>query len=212
LLDLARRERVAIVEDDYDNEFHYDGRPVLPVASNDPSGNVIYVGTFAKTLAPGLRVAFVVAPPPLVNCLGRERALVDRQGDAALECVVAELLDDGEVQRHVRRARRIYEARRNAFCAALDQELGGVLRYQRPQGGLALWAEVAPEVDLDLWHRRCADRGVHFQIGRHFTFDGSPAQNVRLGYASVGEKEGLTALRRMARALDGDTLSRCSRS
>src|SRR5690606_14267509 len=63
LLALARRERVAVLEDDYDQEFHYDGRPVLPLASNDPAGNVIYVGTLAKILAPGLRLAFIVAPP-----------------------------------------------------------------------------------------------------------------------------------------------------
>jgi GntR family transcriptional regulator / MocR family aminotransferase len=201
LLDLARRERIAILEDDYDQEFHYDGRPVLPLASNDPAGVVIYVGTLAKILAPGLRLAFVVAPPELLRHLAVERALVDRQGDAVLECSIAELIEDGDVQRHVRRTRRIYHARRDAFCAALDRELSGALSYRRPHGGMALWADVAPDIDIPRWQARCKETGVFFQIGRQFTLDGSPVQSVRLGYALLDEKEGARAIRRMAEAV-----------
>jgi GntR family transcriptional regulator/MocR family aminotransferase len=201
LLEHARRERIAIVEDDYDQEFHYDGRPVLPLASNDPHGNVIYVGTFAKILAPGLRVAFVVAPQAVIRRMTAERALIDRQGDAILECAVAELLEDGEVQRHVRRMRRVYHARRDAFCSVLERELGHVLSYQRPPGGLQIWADVAPDVNLELWQERSRERGVLFQIGQQFTLDGSAVQNVRLGYAFTDEKESALALRRVAECL-----------
>lgn len=201
LLDLARRERFAIVEDDYDQEFHYDGRPVLPLASSDPGANVIYVGTLAKNLAPGLRLAFVVAPPELLERLAFERTLVDRQGDAVLECSIAELLEDGEVQRHVRRTRRIYHARRDAFCDRLDRELGRAVAYRRPLGGLALWVDVAPDVDVAAWQLRSQQQGVHFQIGREFTLDASHVQNARFGFALVDEKEAATALRRLAAAL-----------
>jgi GntR family transcriptional regulator/MocR family aminotransferase len=203
LLDLARRERFAIVEDDYDQEFHYDGRPVLPLASSDPGGNVIYVGTLAKSLAPGLRLAFVVAPPELLERLAFERALVDRQGDAVLECSIAELIEDGEVQRHVRRTRRIYHARRDAFCERLDRELGRAVAYRRPLGGLALWVDVAPDVDVAAWQLRSQQQGVHFQIGCEFTLDGSHVQTARFGFALVDEKEAATALRRLAAALPG---------
>ncbi len=201
LLELARRERIAIVEDDYDQEFHYDGRPILPLASRDPHGNVIYVGTFAKSLAPGLRLAFVTAPRAVLERMTAERALVDRQGDAILECAVAELLEDGELQRHVRRMRRIYHARRDAFCGTMERELGRVLTYRRPPGGLQLWADVAPDVDLELWQARARERGVIFQIGRQFTLDGSPVQSVRLGYSYLDEKESAVALRRLAESL-----------
>jgi GntR family transcriptional regulator/MocR family aminotransferase len=201
LLDLARRERIAIVEDDYDQEFHYDGRPVLPLASSDPAGNVIYVGTFAKSLAPGLRLAFVVAPHAVLTRMTAERALVDRQGDAILECAVAELLDDGELQRHVRRMRRVYRARRDAFCESLERELGRVVSYQRPPGGLQLWAEVDAQVNLEQWQARARQRGVFFQIGSQFALDGSAVQCVRLGYSFLDEKEGALALRRLADCL-----------
>jgi GntR family transcriptional regulator/MocR family aminotransferase len=200
LLELARRERIAIVEDDYDQEFHYDGRPVSPLASSDGSGNVIYVGTLAKVLAPGLRLGFVVAPRSLLERMTAERTLIDRQGDALLECAVAELIEDGELQRHARRARRIYHSRRDALCAALDASLRAV-SYTRPAGGLALWARVDPGVDLERWQRRAVEEGVFFQIGRQFTLDGSAVPAIRLGYASLDEKTLHTAVRRIVKSL-----------
>lgn len=201
LLELARRERIAILEDDYDQEFHYDGRPVMPLASDDPSGNVIYVGTLAKILAPGLRLAFVVAPPALLARMAVERSLVDRQGDAVLEAAIAELIEDGDVQRHARRTRRVYHARRDAFCAGIERELGGLLRYQRPAGGMALWADVAPELDVEAWQQRALERGVYFQIGRQFALHGESVQSVRFGFAHHDEKESAVALRRVAEAV-----------
>jgi len=88
LLDFARRERVAILEDDHDQEFHYDRRPVLLLASADPHGSMICVGTLAKIVAPRLRLAFLVAPEPLLARIDHERLLLDRQGDPMLECAV----------------------------------------------------------------------------------------------------------------------------
>jgi GntR family transcriptional regulator / MocR family aminotransferase len=108
LLALARERRFAIIEDDYDHEFHYDGRPVLPMASGDRAGVVVYLGTLAKILAPGLRVGFVVGAPALLERLARERLFIDRQGVTLVEAAVADLLEDGEVARHVRRVRREY--------------------------------------------------------------------------------------------------------
>ena len=201
LVELARRERFAIVEDDYDQEFHYDGRPPSPLASNDAGGNVIYVGTLAKILAPGLRLGFVVAPRGLLERMTQERILVDRQGDSVLECAIAELLEDGDVQRHVRRTRRIYHQRRDALCQIVDSELAQVLAYTRPAGGLSLWATADPRVDLEAWQRRGLERGVYFQIGTQFSLDGSPVQAIRLGHALMDEKEQIVAVRRMAAAL-----------
>jgi GntR family transcriptional regulator/MocR family aminotransferase len=201
LLDLARRARIAILEDDYDQEYHYDGRPVLPLASDDPAGSVIYVGTLAKILAPGLRIAFVVAPPPVITRMAAERALVDHQGDAALECAIAELIEDGEIERHAWRTRRIYHARRDAFCAAAARLLGDAATFRPPPGGMAVWLKVAPDIDVDAWQRRCLDRGAYFVIGRQYTVDGSDVPAVRLGFAQLDERESAAALRRIAAGL-----------
>jgi len=201
LLELARKKSMAIIEDDYDQEFHYDGRPVLPLASADAHGQVVYLGTLSKILAPGLRLGFVVAPEPVLARMAAERELVDRQGDWVLECAVAELLEEGEIQRHVRRMRRVYHARRDALCEVVDKQLARAVSYRRPAGGLALWVSVAPEIDIERWHERASAKGVHFQTARHFTMDGAPAPFARLGYAMLNERELTTAIRRMAQSL-----------
>jgi len=201
LLALCRAERIAVIEDDYDHEFHYQGRPVLPLASADDAGVVVYVGTLSKILAPGLRVGFVVAPEPLIARLATIRALVDRQGDRAVERAVAELLEDGEVQRHARRARRIYEARRAALAEALGARLGGALSFALPAGGMALWARAEGGIDVDAWADRALAAGVVLHTGRRFAFDGRRRPFLRLGFAALTEKEIAEAVRRVAAAL-----------
>ena len=113
LLNLAREKRFWVLEDDYDHEFHYEGRPVLPLASADVHGVVVYVGTLSKVLAPGMRIGFVVAPVPVIERLAATRRLVDRQGDHLLATAIAELVEEGESpeahparQAHLRRAPR----------------------------------------------------------------------------------------------------------
>lgn len=201
LLELARRNRFAILEDDYDHEFHYQGRPVLPLASADRAGVVIYVGTLSKILAPGLRLGFLVAPEPLLDQIVQLRMVTDRQGDLALECAVGEMLEDGEVQRHARRMRRVYESRRAALVSALQEHLGSALSFELPSGGIGLWADVAPDVDVDRWAARALAMKVAFSPGREFAFDRKSRPNARFAFASLSETEILEAVRRMASAL-----------
>ena len=194
LLELARVHRFAIVEDDYDHEFHFEGRPVLPLASADRSGSVIYVGGLAKVVAPGLRTGFVVAPPAVLARLAEERAVTDRHGNRIVEAAIAELLDDGHILRHVRRARRIYLERRDALASALRKKLGDRVTFDVPAGGLTLWAR-ADGIDVEAWRERGERSGVLVQSGKSFTFDGHRLACVRLGYAAGTPRE-------LARAVD----------
>jgi GntR family transcriptional regulator / MocR family aminotransferase len=203
LLELARQHRFAVIEDDYDNEFHYDGRPVLPLASMDASGSVVYVGTLSKVLAPGLRAGFVVAPRAVLGRMAAHRAILDRQGDRAMERAIAELMEEGEVQRHVWRTRRVYQERRDVLAHALRSRLGGVVELDVPPGGLALWARVAKSVDVDAWAARAEQGGVMFQPGRLFAFDGKRMQAARFGFARLDEKELVEAVKRLEAALGG---------
>jgi GntR family transcriptional regulator/MocR family aminotransferase len=195
----ARDAGVAIIEDDYDHEFHYDGRPVLPLASADRDNVVIYVGTLSKVLAPGLRVGFLFAPLPFIQRAASIRAFVDRQGDLVAEYALAELLEEGELQRHVRKMRSVYLARRDALVEALRRELSGALEFSAPAGGMTLWASCAPGVDAAVWAERAREAGVWFSHGGQYTFDGQPFPAVRLGFAGLKESELREAVRRMAR-------------
>ncbi len=204
LLALARTHRFAILEDDYDHEFHYDGRPVLPLASADPDGVVVYVGTLSKVLAPGLRLGFVVAPRPMIDRLARERFLIDRQGDLALELAIAELIEEDELGRHVRKMRRIYLGRRDALAGALRDQLGDRLRFAVPTGGIALWAETGPGsgsgagIDADRWCKRAAERGVVFHAGSAFCLTPGKLAAARFGFGASTEAELRLAVKRLA--------------
>ncbi|MFO0667606.1 MAG: PLP-dependent aminotransferase family protein [Polyangiaceae bacterium] len=199
LLDLAQRAKFAIIEDDYDHEYHYGGRPILPLASEDRAGVVLYIGTLSKIVAPSLRMGYVAGPSEFVAHLGERRFLRDRHGDPAMECALAELLEDGDVARHVWRSRRVYLARRDALVKELTASFADVLSFTVPNGGMALWAEVRKGIDVEAWLERAFAAGVAIRPARHFAFDGRPRPFLRLGFAYLTEeemREGLETLRR----------------
>jgi GntR family transcriptional regulator/MocR family aminotransferase len=184
-----------VLEDDYDHEFHYEGRPVLPLASADDAGVVATIGTLSKVLAPGLRLGFVAAPTALAERLVRLRAVMDRQGDHPMEATVAELLEEGELQRHVRKMRAVYRARRDFLVKQLDTKLRDTLAWDVPPGGISVWARVKRAIDVARWLELARARGVLVQPGQRYTFDGHDPGALRLVFARFNEGE-------LARAVD----------
>jgi GntR family transcriptional regulator / MocR family aminotransferase len=198
LLDLARGERIAVIEDDYDHEFHYEGRPVLPLASADQSGVVVYIGTLSKVLAPGLRVGYVVAPPALLRNVGALRSLLDIQGDLPTEAAIASLIEDGELQRHIARVRRIYANRREVLANSLRRNFGDDVEFTPAPGGMALWVRLPTSVDYDVWARRSVQQGVSWYPGRRYAFDGQARPFARFSFAWLNERELPEAIKRLA--------------
>jgi GntR family transcriptional regulator/MocR family aminotransferase len=200
LLSLARAHRFAIVEDDYDHEFHYDGRPVLPLASADHAGTVVYIGTLSKVLAPGLRIGYIVAPKAVLRSVGAIRSLLDIQGDLATEAAIAALMEDGELQRHVARVRRTYANRRDILATSLRRTFGDGLEFTLAGGGMALWVRVRMTVDVDAWAQRSLAHGVSWYPGRRYAFDGRSRPFARVSFAWLNERELPEAVKRMAAA------------
>ncbi|MDP3277010.1 MAG: PLP-dependent aminotransferase family protein [Deltaproteobacteria bacterium] len=182
LLSLAKKHRICIVEDDYDHEFHYEGRPVLPIASADREGLVLYVGTLSKLLAPGLRTGYVVGPAKLIETLAAHRTYNDRQGDLASEVALATLIEDGTVAHHARRARAVYRERRDALVRSLSEFAGNSLVFDIPRGGLALWAKLRTLKGADAVIARCSERSLLIQSTRALCFDGRDRGYLRLGF------------------------------
>jgi GntR family transcriptional regulator/MocR family aminotransferase len=210
VMSAARRKRLAslslehgfaIIEDDYDHEFHYEGRPVPPIAASADGGNVLYLGSLSKILAPGLRIGFLVAPAPLMERLVALRLASDMQGDAAVEYAIAKLFEDGELLRHLRRMRRVYERRRDALAAALVRRLGSALTFRIPNGGMALWAKAADDIDIPRWEQAGRKLDVLFKGAGMLDFAGRELQFLRLGFTYNDEEELAEAALRMARAL-----------
>ena len=201
LLALARARHIAIIEDDYDHEFHYDGRPVLPLASTDEPGLVVYIGTLSKALAPGLRIGYVVAPQAVLRSASAIRSLLDIQGDLATEAAVATLIEDGELQRHIARVRRVYATRREILARSLRRTFGDRVDFTLAPGGMALWVHLRISVDVESWARRSVQFGVSWYTGRRYAFDGHPQPFARFSFAWLNEHELPEAVRRMAAAL-----------
>jgi GntR family transcriptional regulator/MocR family aminotransferase len=200
LLAFARTEKIAIIEDDYDHEFHYDGRPVLPLASADRYGVVVYFGTLSKILAPGLRIGYLVAPPAVLRRAAAIRSLIDSQGDFATEAAVATLIDDGELQRHIAHVRRVYDGRRATLAGCLERAFGEELDFAVPAGGMAFWVHVRPGIDVEAWARRGLEHGVSWYTGRRYAFDGQSIPFARLCFAWLNDRELAEAVKRMAAA------------
>jgi len=201
LADLALQHRFAILEDDYDHEFHYAGKPILPLAAGAARANAVYIGSLANLLAPGVGAGFVVAPPAVFERIYRLRAASDARSDAAMEIAIAELFEDGELLRHTRRMRRVYAARRDLLAAALRRQLGSALAFELPDGGTGLWARVDPAIDALAWETAGEREGVILQNSRAFHFTQRDAGFFRLGFSYLDEAELVEAVRRMARAL-----------
>ena len=198
---LALAQRFAIIEDDYDHEFHYSGKPILPIAAGPGRANTVYIGSLANLLAPGIGTAFIVAPPAVFERIWRLRAVSDARGDAAIEGAIAELFEDGELARHTRRMCRTYAARRDCLADALRKQLGSALSFDVPDGGMALWARADAGIDLAAWEVAAAREGVVFRSARAFHFEQREQQVLRLGFSYLDEPELAEAARRMARAL-----------
>ncbi|HKS25459.1 MAG TPA: PLP-dependent aminotransferase family protein, partial [Thermoanaerobaculia bacterium] len=200
LLELARKHRFAVIEEDYDHEFHYDAAPVLPLASADRWGVVVYVGTFSKVLAPGLRIGYLVAPPPLLEAVAAHRLYLDVQGDRVMESALADLMERGEVQRHIRRMRREYARRRDVLTAALRRQLPRELTFEVPSGGIGIWTRAAEGIDIDAWSRKAREHGAVFVTARAFSVRSGALPFARLGFAALNQEELVEGVRRLARA------------
>jgi GntR family transcriptional regulator/MocR family aminotransferase len=136
LLEWAAGSGAWIVEDDYDSEYRYAVRPEPTLQSLDERGVVLYVGTFSKTLSPQLRLGYMVLPQRLVKTFATARRLCDRHGTTGVQRALAQLLEDGSYERHVRRIRRLQQGRQTALLQALERHLHGRIAVQGAASGL----------------------------------------------------------------------------
>ncbi|RSK47521.1 MocR-like pyridoxine biosynthesis transcription factor PdxR [Hymenobacter rigui] len=190
LLALAEQYDFIVLEDDYDFDYHYAEAPILPLASADRRGRVIYTGSLSKVLAPAYRIGYVVAPAEVLAALAPIRVLVDQLGDPLLETAVAELLADGTLHNHLARSRQQYQHRRDVFCAALQARLAPWFTFVPPAGGLAVWGRFAAGVDLPKLAQRCQELGLLISDGRAYQLPTEPQpSHLRLGFAVLTPAE-----------------------
>lgn len=196
LLDLAGQFGFAVIEDDYDHEYHFERQPLLPMASYAPR-RTVYIGSMSKLLLPGLRIGYVAAAPDVIRLLANETVIIDRQGNAPTELAVAELIQSGELHRHARKALQVYLGRRNGFAKLLHENFGGMVDFKVPDGGLAFWLTFRDADILNAIEQDAPRHGLRFLPSRSFAIAPYEQRGLRLGYASLNAEEAIEAVRRL---------------
>lgn len=189
LLELVRQHKLAVIEDDYDFSFHYDSAPILPLASTQHEGCVIYIGSVTKVMTPSVRIGFMIAPENFIKQAIYLRRLIDLRGDNLMEAAMAALLRNGDINRHIKKSNKIYHQRRDLFCALLDEHLPGVINYRKPAGGMAIWAQFHPKHPLPVVAARAAEMNLFMNDGTSYITGKTNYNALRIGFASLNEKE-----------------------
>jgi GntR family transcriptional regulator/MocR family aminotransferase len=187
LLAWARRHDAAIIEDDYDSEFRFGGRPIEPLRMLDDSGRVIYVASFSKTTLPTLRLGFLVAPATLWPALHGAKLLTDWHTAVPLQAAMAEFISEGDFARHVRRMRLVYEARHRLMTEILRDRFSSQLEVVPSAAGLHISATavgMSPD-RIQAVVRHAARTGVQCFPLELFTLSRATPSGLVLGYGSI---------------------------
>ncbi len=210
LLDLAETLECAVVEDAAYQALRYDGAPVPPVLALElaRTGDInacrtLYCGSFSKTLAPGLRVGWVVAAKPLIDKMVLIKQASDLHSPTLNQTLVSKVLDE-DFEAHLGRLRACYSARRDAMLAALQEHMPKDVSWSQPEGGMFVWLTLPAGMDgAELLGRALSTQKIAFVPGQAFHADGSGANTLRLSFSCSKADEIYTGIQKLAQVIAG---------
>jgi GntR family transcriptional regulator/MocR family aminotransferase len=201
LLECARAIDGMVIEDDYDSEYRYAGRPLAALQGLDGDGRVIYLGTMSKVMFPGLRIGYMVVPEHLVDAFLAVRAMVDAHPSSIAQAALADFITEGFLGAHIRRMRQLYAERQAALIEAFHTRFGERLALAPAAAGMHLVARLAPSSDDRRVARRAAEAGVETPALSYY-YQGPPAaRGLLLGYAGVNQRATERAADRLSEIL-----------
>jgi GntR family transcriptional regulator/MocR family aminotransferase len=210
LLRWAERHDAAIIEDDYDTEFRYVDRPLEPLQGLDTDGRVVYVGSFSKSFSPSIRLGFAVVPKPLAGPVAALRQLIDWHPPIAMQTALAGFIDDGLLDKHIRRNRRVYAERHHIVTEALSGSLAEHLTVHPAHAGLHIAAVLRRGLRENEVLQTAARHGIVVS-GLSDCFHTNPAQSgLLIGFGAVNTSGLPTALRMLDRVLASQGPGRAS--
>lgn len=189
LYELAKKFKFVILEDDYDFDYHYENKPTLPIASVDSYGLVVYIGSYSKIIYPGIRIGFIAAPENVTEEMAKLRRIVDRQGDHVQERAIAGLIEDGSLQRYLRKSKKEYKKRKEFFCSRLRDRFKNYLSFTEPEGGMAVWVRFREAYPLPAVALACGQKGLYLSDGRMYNPPGKDLNACRMGFATMNTEE-----------------------
>jgi 2-aminoadipate transaminase len=195
----AEQLRLPILEDNPYGDLWFDAPPPLPLAARNPDG-CLYLGSFSKVLAPGLRLGFLVAPAAVYPKLLQAKQAADLHSPSFNQRMIVEVMQDGFLDRHVPTIRALYKSQRDAMLAALAKEMKGLdVQWNAPAGGMFLWARLPEGMDAVRLLPDAVEQGVSFVPGAAFYADAPDARTLRLSFVTASVQEidiGVAALAR----------------
>ncbi|MCA9961485.1 MAG: PLP-dependent aminotransferase family protein [Anaerolineales bacterium] len=201
LLAWACRQNAFVIEDDYDGELRYDGHPHTALQGLDENGRVIYLGTFSKVLFPALRLAYAVLPPALVAPFVQAKRLIDRGAPTLTQAAVADFIQGGHFDRHLRHLRDAYGQRRRTLIQALQTYLPECARYSSTAAGLHVMLYLDEDCDEADVVRRAAEQGVRVYPGTPYHVQQPAPPSILLGFSGLSEADIEEGVRRLAEAI-----------
>ncbi|HKD77739.1 MAG TPA: PLP-dependent aminotransferase family protein, partial [Ktedonobacterales bacterium] len=200
LLEWAEQHNAWVLEDDYDSEYRYAGRPLASLQGLDRRQHVIYIGTFSKVLFPGLRLGYLVVPPDLVHAFTAARALADRHSPLPDQATLADFIAEGHFTRHIRRMRMLYAERQAVLVEEAQRELCGLLDLPPAEAGMHLVGTLPDGVSDIAAAQRAAAFGVEVPALSGYAVEARSHTGLMLGYACVDEAQIREGVRQLARA------------
>ncbi|UVM50705.1 PLP-dependent aminotransferase family protein [Pseudomonas sp. B21-015] len=201
LINWAAEKGKWIIEDDYDSEFHYDGQPTACVQGLDKYQRTLYIGTFSKTLYPGLRMGYMVLPHELIKAFTYARSMIDGHTPQILQLTLARFMEDGHYNAHVRAMRKLYAGRRAIMLDTIGKHLDGIVTALRPPGGLQIPCLLHDGWSEEKTIRQAASAGVQLSGLSRLYAGEEKKQGWLLGYSSLTAYEIEAAMLRLANAL-----------
>ena len=201
LLQWAWKTDALIIEDDYDSEYRYGGRPIPSLQGLDNYGSVLYVGTFSKVLFPSIRLGYLVLPEALVDVFGKAKWLSDRQSPSLTQYALREFITDGHLERHIRKMRLCYSQRREALVNALHRHFGTGVEILGDNAGLHVMVKLPVNLSDDEVIARAANVGVEMCSARiQYEVPCNTGEFV-FGYTTIHETQIDEGIHRVAQAL-----------
>lgn len=201
LLDWAKREKAWIIEDDYDSEFRYVGRPLAALQGLDEHDRVIYLGTFSKVLFPALRLGYLVVPRSLVETFTQVRRVLDGHSSPLMQAVVSEFIEEGHFLRHIRKMRALYTERHAVLSGELKKRLGGVIDPISSHGGMHLVADIAAAYNDQALSRQAVSNRLVVPALSSYCMTAN-RKGLLFGFAAVNQREIRNAVARFAAIVD----------
>ncbi len=208
LLEIARAQSAWILEDDYDSEYRYTGRPLAALQGLDRSGRVLYMGTFAKTLFPSLKIGYLIVPDALIDAFRTAIRITGHVPAPAIQAALADFINEGHYGAHVRRMRAVYASRRACLIDTIQTELGNFLEAAPGDGGMQMTACFRDGIDDRRAAALAAEADIHVSALSNYYLGERRRSGLYMGFAAIPETRIVKAAHRLACVFDAAGLGK----